>query len=331
MYQRRTLLNRPHIASIDDVHDIENLEKPFQLSTPLALRAETGTGRIGCEIYSSSPIRVNGVTIWSAAPIRILDADDGGVVLEPAASLGSFFALGWSTLPTEIKERILSYGLVTKSPRVYLGRRYASQDPYIKILFQRLRSTPEIASLSRDIYYKHNTFLLWPKHAANFHRSLMYPPVSVNGLIRSVQFVCDLDDTASALLTRFARGNYGFKNLRYLKLVFCPDYSHLRRRSGFSQFLHNTIEGGLEFGCEGDLEVVDDSEVWERICAHDREEHPWLDQAVNEVSSGEEKEESETAARRARERVKERATMERMEAVLRKVIRFGCNVNKLGV
>jgi len=104
-----------HEPSIDDIEDVKPVSESLRLYTPMIL----APGHLEFELYSPSPMIINGITLWSASPIRIIGAGfppPYDVQFELAASLNTFFAQGWMRLPDELKERILSYHLLTDNP-----------------------------------------------------------------------------------------------------------------------------------------------------------------------------------------------------------------------
>lgn len=118
---------------------------------------------LGQEIYSPLPITILGVTIWSASPIRILQSRfTTRVPDEPASQLGASFASGWSKLPDELKIHILSFNLVSQDPLGESHGRHTIFKPETTFFRWHLRSTPEIARLSRDVYYSRNIIHLRP-------------------------------------------------------------------------------------------------------------------------------------------------------------------------
>jgi hypothetical protein len=292
-------------ASIDSIDEVEARGEPFRVFNPMAL----DSSRLGQEIYSPSPITIGNVTVWSATPIRIIGtrfSEYGLVHIEPTASLQPSFVKGWNTLPDELKERILWCSVVTGIPKE--NRETTDLIYHFEILMHHLRTTPEMAKLACDMYYKHNTFVLEPHSdfslpwvfGRNRPKYLRYPKLSVNMLIRSVIFICGIYPAEWELLSRFARGDYGFENLRQLKLTFLAR-DFLRRLHSFSQFLGTVVAGGLRFACEGDLVVQSERPDF----------HGWDS-------------ESEDTA-------EELAQMRRMETMMRRVIKFGCSKSKRGV
>jgi len=310
-----------HAASIKDVEAAGSSGEPLRLYTPMTL----ASGRLGFEIYSPSPMIINGITLWSATPIRVIGTNFPSsfpIHLELSADLNVSFAQGWIKLPDELKEKILSCYLVTNYP---VEGRNPIFDLQRRTLLQYLHSTPEIASFSRDIYYRLNTFRLRPTSDLSpviqpwqpiiTQGVLRYPMPSVNRLIRSVHFVCPLKDWATVFLARFAQGNYGFQDLRYVKITFCAGWHIWGAEDQFRDFftelanLANTFPAGLRLACKGELEVVDELNV---------------SRSFYEVES------DDTAEENAEDR-RNGARLRKVEAILKRKIHFGCSKSKRGV
>ncbi|KAF2249522.1 hypothetical protein BU26DRAFT_319100 [Trematosphaeria pertusa] len=220
---------------------------PIHLYTPTNL-VWKGTQSIS----SPSPITINGVTIWSSAPIHILGGPQGQHLLI-STTLSPNFARGWSRLSDELKLRILSYNLVEDRPVGIMDRALGS------IFMQHLRMTPEIATLSRDIFYKMNTFELRPR-SASIRRVVSpavfdFPKPAVNAHIRKVQFIVRLRGGEWHFLRRFANGSYGFPNLQELH-VYIDQRCEYVLRGDWDRFVQHSVGTGLEFSCSGNLQVL---------------------------------------------------------------------------
>jgi hypothetical protein len=130
--------------SNDNVTDVEARGEPFMIHNPMTLVDP----RLGQQVYSPSPINIQGVTIWSASPIQIIRADvprdwPTRVYLEPAASLGNSFARSWEKLPDELKIHILSFNLSSNRTQMAPRHEYIDADIGVFVhhfnLLQKLR------------------------------------------------------------------------------------------------------------------------------------------------------------------------------------------------
>jgi hypothetical protein len=230
------------------------------------------------------------------------------------ASLGASFKDGWVKLPDELKEQILSFNVVDIVREDEIPARAATLIAKAR-LFHHLRSTPEIATISRYLYYKHNVFQLEPTRIRPqpffaARPALRYPGPSVGHMIRSIHFACAMKRWAWQSLTRFSEGTYGFPNLCFLRITFYGgkifDHGHLNH--DFDDFHDDVAINELRFACDGELTVSSES----------------TRRSFSRVFLGLEtlgvQETPETALRR-----------ERMKVLLRRTIHFGCNESKRGV
>ncbi|KAH7402215.1 hypothetical protein DE146DRAFT_780640 [Phaeosphaeria sp. MPI-PUGE-AT-0046c] len=244
--------------SIDHVEDVATRGEPLRLYSPMKLQC-TGTGH---DVYSPSPITIGNITISSASPIRIIRHAMPGCAIhvEPTASLDAAFAAGWAKLPDELKEQILAHNLVNATSKAYIEYETYCAPWDIGILLHHLRCTPEIANLSREIYYKQNVFCLEPEELEGSYArpyKLLHPGPFVSSLIRLIEFKCKLGTRAFALLERFAMMHDRFPNLRYLKLIFDASACLGTGRVNFRRWLDTVISDAIEFPCKGEMEVVD--------------------------------------------------------------------------
>jgi hypothetical protein len=255
-----------HNTAAENVKSVEGDAKEnvaLRIYTPMTM---SGTN-LGLEIYSPLPITINGVTIFSAAPIRIISAKypkRDQVRIESAAGLNPAFIQGWNALPDELKTKVLSFNLINPETIDNGIMPYTSQ---FRGLLHHLRTTPVIAGLAREIYYTQNVFLLEPTAYTILERQrplpvgrycFLYPAASVNALIRSVEFLCGLDAAPWLFLTRFGRGSYGFGDVRYITVTLRASYLHICYPEDFDNFFENAVGEGLRFGCEGHVELIAD-------------------------------------------------------------------------
>jgi hypothetical protein len=238
---------------------------PFRLYTRMTLTSTS----LGQEVYSPSPITINGVTVFSVAPIRIIGVKYPKrypVHIEPSADLEPAFAEGWNALPDELKIKVLSHNLLNSETIDHGIMQYT---PQLRSLLHHLRTTPAIAAHSRDLYYTHNVFSLRPTAYTVLDTQLplptgryclLYPTPAVNAHIRYIEFLCDLDARAWQFLLKFSNGNYGFGDIRYITLVFRASYLHLKYLEEFEGFIENAVGNGVRFGCEGHVVLMTEEE-----------------------------------------------------------------------
>jgi hypothetical protein len=82
------------------------------------------------------------------------------LIVKPDGGLGPAFAEGWDKLPDELKVRVLSCNLVAEDTISSEDTETDADTERVINFHHHLWTTPEIASLSREIYYTKNTFLL---------------------------------------------------------------------------------------------------------------------------------------------------------------------------
>jgi hypothetical protein len=223
------------------------------------LMPEAGTVR---SVSSPQLFLINGVKMWSATPIYVYDQTNGrSLRIEPIDSLGLDFERDWNKLPEELKVHVLSFNLISNDG---IRRLCASPRSYVyKSLAKHLRSTQEIANLSREIYWTKNPLLLectiTPRLCQRAplqphppqSRFPAYPNLGVNGMVKRVEFHCSANPMELAHLLRFANGDYEFQDLRYIKVVFEMRYVSDRWEAAFRA----ALAAGVRFACEGNLRV----------------------------------------------------------------------------
>ncbi|PSN67636.1 hypothetical protein BS50DRAFT_664951 [Corynespora cassiicola Philippines] len=133
------------------------------------------------------------------------------------------FKDGWNKLPNEMKSEILQY--VLKVDKL-IGKEewYSVNDKVQRPLFRLLSTTPDIASLSKQVYYQKNMFVLRPsKESVNLFETralpvfFAYPNPRINQHIRLLRISINALDWE--WLVKFATGNYGFLNLQQLCVI----------------------------------------------------------------------------------------------------------------
>jgi len=250
----------------------------FRLHTPMHLIPAVGSVRA---VSSPTPFMINGVKIWSSAPIHIYDGGgEFSVCLQPADALGADFVDGWHKLPDELKVRVLAFNLSHEMEIDY--HRSLNQGYDITNFGHHLRSTPEIASFARDLYYARNTFRLrqqnYPFNArpsqANGGQYLAYPRRPLNSLVRSI--ILELSSIHLDLrhARRLANGDCGFENLRHIEVqidMYLP-FRWERRNPVIEDGQRNPVR----FGCEGSVEFKN------RFDEEDTEEEQQIRSAARE-------------------------------------------------
>ena len=150
-------------------------------------------------------------TLTLEAPIHLSSPSPIHVI--PSGILSSRFARGWSALPTELKLAILRHNLIYSS---VIWPRNANQVMH-KSLFPYLRMTPEIASLSRALFFAENTFIV---SALQEELSMFrdFPPVSVRPLIRKVTLLTWLELGDRETIEAIADKRLGFQGLAHVNI-----------------------------------------------------------------------------------------------------------------
>lgn len=183
----------PHICANKGAQETT----PLVLEVPMHIIPELGSLR---SVSSPTPFLINGVKVWSAAPIHIYACkDQQDIRIEPTDRLDSEFAQGWDKLPDELKTRILAFNLVCSSFLGYLSL-FSHYGEDATSYYHHLRTTPEIAAFAREIYYTENTFEVkfsryshighyWPRD-----QYFAYPVHRNNGMIRNLVVVSSTSD-----------------------------------------------------------------------------------------------------------------------------------------
>ena len=232
-------------------------EDDIHLQTPMDIVPEGGSVR---RISSSTPFYVGGIRFWSATPIHIYGSGKQRLSIRPSTDLGPEFVRGWFKLPDELKVRVLEFNLVYDRAVPYdlsfPGRFHVTE--YRKLLL----STPEIATMSREIYYSKNVFRIETEpysqsdhNLSNRGLFLAYPSLANNSLIRSLEFVTTVDHLRSTVFRRFADDACGFHDLRSLRLILSLSIYYAQR---FRQHPGgHGLDKPFRFGCNGSIEADD--------------------------------------------------------------------------
>ncbi|KAF2635716.1 hypothetical protein P280DRAFT_553574 [Massarina eburnea CBS 473.64] len=251
--------------------------------------------RTPIQICSGRPL-----TIKSASEISIFDpvriSCTVPVTIEPlwknekatvslCSDINSDFVQGWNKLPDELRVRILGSGIrgvaghwiqTTLSSSIHEGD-FVNGPLVIDdisparlwkyCLFPYLKMTPEIATLSKEIYYKTNIFHIGaPRTISPRMRGLTtylrYPSPAVNHYIRNIRMSIDMSPSHWKFLERLAGGAYGFANVNYVQvnLRWSPDVAGQWLQMGNDIPLQNkwedfvrVIGNGVNFSMAGEV------------------------------------------------------------------------------
>ena len=241
----------PPASAIDE-------QDPIQLQVPIHVIPETGSVR---SVSSRTPFMINGVKVWSSTPIHIYASEEGQhVLIQPTDGLGSEFVQGWNKLPDELKTRVLAFNLVAHKPIDYWST-LAGPGPNKTQFDHHLRTTSEIATLAKEIYYNRNTFSIEessfsftgqapPPGTRGGISYLAYPNPTINCLIRSLKLDMLLTDMNSEHLIRLSNGTYGFPKLLHLEIVFTLSLG-IRTPEDVDSVFELLLPFSIYFGCKG--------------------------------------------------------------------------------
>lgn len=207
-------------------------------------------------ISSPKPFYINGVKVWCATPLHIYDGEATKVKIEPLHYLGQDFVRGWNKLPEKLKLNVLRFNLVHHDPIEHYNA-FHGDHRSVTSYGSHLRSTPELAALSRIVYYSLNTFNLSEEsisrsNSIDYYLVFAYPKPTVNLLIQSLEIHYRLFMPGRAM-EHLVQGRYGFQNLRSLRVTI--EYEEPRIEDKVRFFLGRTREP-YRFGCTGLLEFV---------------------------------------------------------------------------
>ncbi|KAF2635674.1 hypothetical protein P280DRAFT_534640 [Massarina eburnea CBS 473.64] len=102
-------------------------------------------------ISTPHEITINGIKFWSATPIHITPVEPTTI---QSSAPASSFVTGWNNLPLELKIEVLSHNLVATKPLGVNDCTGSHIAPVTQNLYHHLRSTPEIAALATEIFYR---------------------------------------------------------------------------------------------------------------------------------------------------------------------------------
>lgn len=239
-----------HLVSKPTQNRVDEADVEIHLQTPMEIKLEEGSVH---RISSPTPFYIAGIKFWSAAPIHIYGPTSPRLEIKPGDDLGPGFSRGWHKLPDELKLKVLEFNLIYGGPLEY---EYSFPGRHDIVEYGNLlRSTPEIAAMSREIYYTKNTFRVeiesYNRFDYNCHNRgqfLAFPNPMNNSLIRSLEFIITIEGLSSAALRRFIVGSYGFHDLRSLRIVLIGG---IQERSMFRR-----LKKPFRFGCNGKVGVA---------------------------------------------------------------------------
>ncbi|KZM25654.1 uncharacterized protein EKO05_0003281 [Ascochyta rabiei] len=192
-------------------------------------------------IASPFPLRVSyphnvSFTLTLEAPMLL--SSRSPVYVMPSGVLSSGFSRGWSTLPTELKLTILRHNVIYPSAIWPANANTAMRES----LFPYLRMTPEIAYLSRFLFFAENTFIILSgQEESSMSRGC--PPVSVRPLMRKVKLMIWLEPHDWETVSAIAQKSLGFERLTHVE-VRCSVVKFVR---SLSTFLDPVEENDADF------------------------------------------------------------------------------------
>ncbi|KAF9691051.1 hypothetical protein EKO04_011204 [Ascochyta lentis] len=167
-------------------------------------------------VTSTFPLKVSyphnvSFTLTLEAPMLLSSSSPVHVI--PFGVLSPGFTRGWSRLPTELKLAILRHNITYPSAIWPANANTAMQAS----LFPHLRMTPEIAYLSRSLFFAENTFIIL---SGQDELSLIhgFPPVSVRPLMRRVKLILSLAPYEWETVNTIAQKSHGFERLTYVEV-----------------------------------------------------------------------------------------------------------------
>ncbi|KAF1971281.1 hypothetical protein BU23DRAFT_646909 [Bimuria novae-zelandiae CBS 107.79] len=151
----------------------------------------------------------------------IVQPMDALTLLGITEDLTATFARGWEKLPTELKVMIVKHAIVKhysiRHPTLASWKRNEKYIPKLgsEPYYSLLLSTPDLSTLAKEIFYKHNTFFIRPRGpGVNF-------PVATAHLARKL-FV-GMDDLRSVygargFLRDLSEGRNGFSRVEHIEV-----------------------------------------------------------------------------------------------------------------
>jgi len=264
--------NAAAIAVAADTNDsllpLSKTDEPelIQLFNPFKVRRGTTV-----RIISTAPIKLEFLDDWEykILPPNIsvtLNPSDDETMLSPLLEPRPVFARGWKKLPDELKVQILTFNLgapvsISANDFNFWGFDFPKSISfdnvcacdYVDNLERCLRITPEIADLSREIFWGVNTFEIHIKH----RKWIYYPPHAAHGYIRHIHVKADI-----SLDTRWLQhiSNLGvkMKKLKTMKITIMWDLNGSCCMSTMDRKVVNRMKDNIGkphvFNCAGSIE-----------------------------------------------------------------------------
>ncbi|KAF1958168.1 hypothetical protein CC80DRAFT_502961 [Byssothecium circinans] len=258
------------MSTADNVDKISQLGSsalnPIELHVPMYLRANTeywfstpGAIQVQRDLRPYQPVAL----IAANAPVMLRLSQ--GRWITSKAPLGCMFEKCWSRLPDELKLRVLRTQLVQSLP---VERANKAE------FYHYLKMTPEIAALSKDIYYKENTFNIGPiplrgQSSLFGDIGLCGPALETRPFVHHLTFTLGIDPSGMEwrLLKRLANGEFGYTNLVHVEIQVPWDMKRRRDHridtsvKDWSSKYNYWLSGSVEFPCALTVGLVVENDV----------------------------------------------------------------------
>ena len=179
------------------------------------------------------------------------------------------FVHGWNKLPNELQLWIFSYLELESEHNILWGNdEKEGSGPATENLRSYLAISLKFARLAMETFYRNNTFEIGMEAYITFDDEqighdevlLHFPKPEVNSFIQRIELCVDLDDEGMAILYRFAKGIFGFDNLKWVtvvaSMVLIPNENNRSRLAdGWEAEVERLCAHRVEFRCEGEVQV----------------------------------------------------------------------------
>jgi hypothetical protein len=139
------------------VQELAAMNSSVSMHNPMRLSTSSPQG-----MESVHPFKINGIIVWSAIPMYVLGVDSGDeLTSDPIEELGASFISGLHKLPDELKINVLSFNVLHDHHISFMEMDHMMKQMglvAVKNFHHYLRTTPEIAELTRDVFYGQNRF-----------------------------------------------------------------------------------------------------------------------------------------------------------------------------